>query len=83
MRAQSGSSVMGPAYVEAIGQPDTLIAWLACDPHGSWCCARWCVLVSAWLPWFDHAGGGGRANAIGGKVGQIAAAAAGVRGRDS
>lgn len=30
------------------------------------------VLVSAWLPWLvTTAGGGGRANAIGGKLGQI------------
>jgi hypothetical protein len=31
------------------------------------------LLVSAWLPWLTtSAGGGGRANAIGGKLGQIA-----------
>lgn len=29
------------------------------------------VLVSAWLPWLVTKGGGGRANAIGGKFGQI------------
>jgi hypothetical protein len=31
------------------------------------------LLVSAWLPWLTtSAGGGGRANAVGGKLGQIA-----------
>ena len=37
------------------------------------------LLVSAWLPWLTtSAGGGGRANAIGGRLGQIAVPPPGV-----
>jgi hypothetical protein len=39
------------------------------------------LLVSAWLPWLTtSAGGGGRANAIGGKFGHIGVAPPGVGG---
>jgi hypothetical protein len=64
---------MGPAYVDTGGAPDTLVSMARLRPGWFVVLCATVILVSAWLPWLTtSADGGGRANAIGGRVGQIA-----------
>jgi hypothetical protein len=64
---------MGPAYVGTGGAPDTLVGMARLRPGWFVVLCATVILVSTWLPWLTTGGaGGGRASAIGGKVGQLA-----------